>query len=83
MNSKDQSKTNFVKYLESYLDMKFNEFTIKRLERMLDEYAETIPKVIVGDNQSFRKGYREGYDDAKKYYIKKINNDNNISGILF
>lgn len=81
MNIKEQAKHNFIKYLESYLDEKFNDFTIKRLERMLDEFDEAIPKTFVSDKASFDKGYKEGYNDAKKYYIKQIKHDNNTSSI--
>jgi hypothetical protein len=83
MSIKQQAKTNFIKYLEVYFDDKFNDFTIKRLERMLDEFDEALPKTFVADKASFDKGYKEGYGDAKKYYIKQINNDNNISSVLF
>ena len=82
MNIKQQAKDNFIKYLEAYFDEKFSEFTYKRISRMIDDYDEAIPKILVGDVDSFKKGYKEGYGDAKKYYTKKINDDNNIGSVL-
>lgn len=82
MKIKQQAKDNFIKYLQAYIDEQFNDFTIKRLERMLDEFDEAIPKTFVSDKDSYHKGYREGYGDAKKYYSKKLKHDNNISSVF-
>lgn len=81
MKIKQQAKENFIKYLQAYLDEQFNDFTIKRLERMLDEFDEAIPKTFVADKASFDRGYREGYGDAKKYYNKQLKHDNDLSSV--
>jgi hypothetical protein len=83
MKIKEQAKENFIKYLAAYFDQNFDDFTIKRLNRMLDEFDEAIPKAFINDVDSYKRGYKEGYDDAKRYYTKKITDDNNISSILF
>jgi hypothetical protein len=82
MKIKEQAKENFIKYLAAYFDQNFDDFTIKRLNRMLDEFDEAIPKLFTGDLETYKKGYKEGYDDAKRYYTKKITDDNNISSVL-
>ena len=38
---------------------------------MLNQFDEAIPKTFIADKASFDRGYREGYGDAKKYYIKQ------------
>ena len=54
-------KENFIKKIESYLDEKFNDFTIQRISRLLDEYSE--------ETDIFRSKNAKNYID----YSKDIN----------
>jgi wobble nucleotide-excising tRNase len=72
MTQKQRLTNEFIKQLEVYFDESYNDFTKKRIERLLHEFDEGIPKTFIADKASFDKGYRDGYSDAKKYYIKQI-----------
>jgi hypothetical protein len=54
------SKENFIKKLEAYFNSNFNDFTKKRLGRLLDEFIEesfdtTILKKIKKDNEKAKR----------------------------
>jgi wobble nucleotide-excising tRNase len=71
MTLKQRLAKEFIKQLETYFDDTYNDFTKQRIERMLNQFDEAIPKTFIADKASFDRGYREGYGDAKKYYIKQ------------
>ena len=54
-------KENFINKLEAYFNEKYNDFTIERISRLLDEYSQdteiTIKKIKKNDD-----------DDDLKYY---------------
>jgi len=56
-------KENFIKKIEAYLDTKFNDFTIQRISRILDEYSADTDIVI-------KKKNKNDYDDDDIKYLK-------------
>jgi hypothetical protein len=53
-------KENFIKKLEAYFNEKYNDFTIERISRLLDEYSE--------DTEITIKKIKKNDDDDLKYF---------------
>ena len=87
MTIKEKQQEEFISYFESYFNEEFNDFTKKRICRLLDEYGDVM--FAHSNKKSYEQGYNARAQEEKsniiipQVYKRKKRYGNSIGSVSF